>query len=151
MGDIKYTATPSRHFSGRGLADRDATQWAGWALKAKIHNIYFSGDSGFGSHFLEIGEKLGPFDFAMLESGQYNQAWSHIHMMPEETVQAGLEVNAKTVMPIHWGAFRLAPHSWTDPIDRFTVAAHKEKLPYVVPEIGNPVQLAKITLKRSGG
>lgn len=140
---ILYTACPSRHFSGRGIADRDATQWASWVLRADTHNIYFSGDGGYGNFFSEISLNLGPFDFAMLECGQYNQAWSNIHMMPEETVQAGLDLNTKLAMPIHWGAFRLAPHSWTDPIIRFTKAARERNLPYILPTIGQRFQLGK--------
>lgn len=143
MNGIAYTATPSRHFSGRGLTDRDATQWAGWALQADGQKIYFSGDSGYGPHFREIGEKLGPFDFAMMECGQYNTVWSDIHMMPEETVQAAKDVKARTTMPIHWGAFRLAPHGWTESVERFTEAAHKDQLPYILPEIGERLQIGR--------
>jgi L-ascorbate metabolism protein UlaG (beta-lactamase superfamily) len=140
---ISYTACPARHFSGRGFADRDATLWASWVIKAETQNIYFSGDGGYGSFFAEISQKLGPLDFAMLECGQYNQVWSNIHMMPEETVQAGLVLNAKLVMPIHWGAFSLAPHSWTDPIIRFTKSANERNLPYILPVIGQRFQLGK--------
>ncbi|RED93037.1 L-ascorbate metabolism protein UlaG (beta-lactamase superfamily) [Marinoscillum furvescens DSM 4134] len=137
VGAIHYVACPSRHFSGRGLTDRDATQWASWVILTEKEKIYFSGDGGYGAHFSEIGLKYGPFDFAMLECGQYNEAWSNIHMMPEESVQAGLDVNARLAMPIHWGAFRLAPHSWVDPIQRFTKAADQHQLPYILPTIGD--------------
>ncbi|CAM4205148.1 MBL fold metallo-hydrolase [Zobellia roscoffensis] len=143
LDGIQYTAAPSRHFSGRGLTDRNATQWASWIIKSNTDNIYFSGDGGYGPHFKEIGEKLGPFDFAMMECGQYNEAWSNIHMMPEETVQAGLDVNAKIAMPIHWGAFRLAPHGWTDPVVRFTKTANEKQLPFLLPEIGERFQLGE--------
>ncbi|WP_276166026.1 MBL fold metallo-hydrolase [Zobellia alginiliquefaciens] len=143
LAGVQYTAAPSRHFSGRGLTDRDATQWASWAIKSDTTTIYFSGDGGYGPHFKEIGDKLGPFDFAMLECGQYNEAWSNIHMMPEETVQAGLDVNAQITMPIHWGAFRLAPHGWTDPVVRFTKTANEKQLPYILPKIGVRFQLGK--------
>ena len=138
---IKIAACPARHFSGRGITDRNATQWASWVITSPDKNIYFSGDGGYGPHFKEIGSKYGPFDFAMLECGQYNEAWSQIHMMPEETVQAGLDVNAALSMPIHWGAFKLAPHKWQDPIERFTAKAHTEQLAYVVPQIGKRMQL----------
>lgn len=141
LEDVVYTACPSRHFSGRGLTDRNATQWSSWVLKTETSNLYFSGDGGYGSHFSQISEAHGPFDFAMLECGQYNQAWSDIHMMPEETVQAGLDLRAELVMPIHWGAFRLAPHSWTDPITRFTNTADEKQLRYILPTIGQRFQL----------
>ncbi|PWJ58658.1 L-ascorbate metabolism protein UlaG (beta-lactamase superfamily) [Dyadobacter jejuensis] len=140
---IRYTACPARHFSGRGLTDRDATQWASWVLQSEAEKIYFSGDGGYGTHFAEIADKFGPFDFAMLECGQYNPAWSNIHMMPEETVQAGLDLKARLSMPIHWGAFSLAPHAWTEPITRFTKAADRQKLPYVLPTIGQRFALGQ--------
>ncbi|WP_209272336.1 MBL fold metallo-hydrolase [Wenyingzhuangia aestuarii] len=143
LEDLNFTATPARHFSGRGLTDKDATQWAGWTLQSEQYNLYFSGDSGYGTHFKTIGEQLGPFDFAMIECGQYNQAWSEIHMMPEESVQAAKDVQARIAMPIHWGAFRLAPHGWTDSMDRFEQKAITEKLPYIVPSIGERFSLNK--------
>ena len=88
--------------------------------------------------FKTIGEKYGPFDFAMMECGQYNPLWSEIHMFPEETAQAGLDVKARKVMPIHWGAFKLAPHAWKDPIERVTAKAKELKVDLVIPEIGTP-------------
>lgn len=139
--ELTLVACPARHFSGRGLFDRNATQWASWVIRSGDHNIYFSGDGGYGPHFKEIGEKYGPFDFAMLECGQYNKAWHAIHMFPEESVDAGLDVKAKLAMPIHWGAFTLAIHTWTDPIIRFREAAERKGLPMVHPYIGERFKL----------
>lgn len=116
LDNLTFHACPSRHFSGRGITDRNCTQWASRVIEGKHHNIYFSGDSGYGPHFKEIGEKYGPFDFAMMECGQYNEAWEAIHMMPEQSVQAGIDLNAHLLMPIHWGAFSLSIHSWTEPV-----------------------------------
>lgn len=138
---IKLVFTPARHFSGRGLTDRWSTLWGSWVIKGTHENIYFSGDSGYGPHFKEIGEKYGPFDFAMMECGQYNERWKSIHMMPEETAQAAMDINAKVFMPIHWGAFTLALHSWTDPVERVTAKASELGLPILVPIIGSSIQL----------
>lgn len=132
--------TPSRHFSGRGLT-RNTTLWGSWVVKADSQNVYFSGDGGYGPHFKAIGEKYGPFDFAMLECGQYNEKWAQIHMMPEETAQAGLDLNAKAMMPIHWGAFTLALHSWSDPVVRVQAKAKELNLKMTTPKIGEPVFL----------
>lgn len=112
---LQLTCTPARHFSGRGLFDRATTLWSSWVIKGEKENLFFSGDSGYDSHFKEIGEKYGPFDIALMECGQYNEDWKAIHMMPEETIQAALDVKSKLVLPIHWGAFTLALHDWTDP------------------------------------
>lgn len=133
---IDLVACPARHFSGRGLTDRNATQWASWVIKGKYQSLYFSGDSGYGSHFKEIGQKWGPFDLAMMECGQYNEAWEAIHMMPEQSVQAGIEVRGQLLMPIHWGAFKLAVHEWTDPIQRFKASSDNQNVPMVHPFIG---------------
>ncbi|UZD23848.1 MBL fold metallo-hydrolase [Algoriphagus halophytocola] len=129
--------TPARHFSGRGLNNRFSTLWGSWVIKGKSKSIYFSGDSGYGPHFKEIGEKYGPFDFAMMECGQYNERWTDIHMIPEETAQAAQDIQAQKFMPIHWAAFTLAMHSWTDPVTRVIQKAEEIKQDIVVPEIGD--------------
>lgn len=134
--DIKITFTPSRHFAGRGLTDRAKSFWGGWVFKTNTENIYFSGDGGYGNHFVEIGEKLGPFDFAFVECGQYNENWHQIHMYPEEAVQAGIDAQAKKMMPIHWAGFSLAVHHWKDPIERFFNEAQLKKANLVLPKIG---------------
>jgi len=143
--DLKLVCTPAQHFSGRGLSDRAKTLWSSWVIQSKNDNIFFSGDSGYANHFKEIGGKYGPFDFAMIECGQYNKLWPDIHMFPEETVQAGLDVNAKKVMPIHWGAFKLAMHTWTDPIERFTATAKTKKLTVVTPKMGEEIYVKDST------
>ncbi len=136
---LLLVCTPARHFSGRAFTDRNTTLWASWVIKNENHSIYFSGDSGYGPHFKEIGNKYGPFDFAMMECGQYDLRWEAIHMLPEQTAQAGSEINAKTIMPIHWGAFTLALHSWTDPVERVTEAAKEFEYQIATPKIGEPV------------
>jgi len=136
LDDFTFTATPARHFSGRSIGENNKTLWASWVIKTPVHNIYFSGDGGYDTHFAAIGERLGPFDFAMMECGQYNEHWKLIHMMPEETVQASLDIKTKTMMPIHWGAFTLSPHAWIDPAERVYTAAKKNNLKLITPEIG---------------
>jgi len=138
---LTFAATPSRHFSGRGLTDRMETLWTSWVLIGRKDRIYFSGDSGYFNGFKEIGRKYGPFDLTLMECGQYNELWPNIHMMPEQTVQAHLDLNGKLLMPIHWGAFALAMHSWTDPITRATQRAEELNVPVTTPEIGEPVIL----------
>ncbi|OUR91923.1 hypothetical protein A9Q87_08970 [Flavobacteriales bacterium 34_180_T64] len=136
-----FRCTPAQHFSGRGLTDRTKTLWSSWIIQSETDNIFFSGDSGYAPHFKEIGEKYGPFDFAMMECGQYNEMWPEVHMFPEETAQAGLDIKAKKIMPIHWGAFKLAMHSWTDPIERVTKKAKELNIDVVTPRIGESIFL----------
>ncbi len=141
LDDLTFTCTPAQHFSGRGLNDRSSTLWSSWVIQSKLENIFFSGDSGYGPHFKEIGNKFGPFDFAMMECGQYNELWSDIHMFPEETAQAALDVKAKMVMPIHWGAFKLGMHSWTDPVERVSAKAQELGVNLIIPKIGEEIQI----------
>lgn len=122
---LKFTATPSRHFSGRAGYDKDNTLWCSWVIKTDSASIYFSGDSGYEQHFKKIGDKYGPFDITFLECGQYNEGWPNIHMMPEESVQANKDLGGKVMMPIHWGKYVLALHEWTDPIERANAKAEE--------------------------
>lgn len=119
---ITFTATPARHFSGRGLTDRNSTLWASWVVQGQKNKVYFSGDSGYGPHFKQIGERYGPFDLAMMECGQYNEKWEAIHMMPEQTMQAFLDLKGEVLLPIHWGAFDLSVHPWTESVERLNRA-----------------------------
>ncbi|NEM97858.1 MBL fold metallo-hydrolase [Pontibacter burrus] len=140
---LTFAATPSRHFSGRGLSDRMKTQWASWVIVGNDDRIFFSGDSGYFDGFKEIGNKYGPFDLTLVECGQYNELWSSIHMMPEQTVQAHLDLKGKLLMPIHWGAFSLAMHSWTDPIERASAEAKRLNVPMATPRIGESIVIGK--------
>lgn len=133
---LTFVSTPARHFSGRGMFDRDCTLWCSWVIKTDHVNIFFSGDGGYGEHFREIGNKFGPFDFAMMECGQYNKQWANIHMLPDEIPQALSDLKSKTFMPIHWGAFKLALHPWTEPIERVNNSIQGTELVIATPKIG---------------
>lgn len=143
MAGITVALAPSRHTSGRGLSDQDATLWGSWIFKGKNQRLFYSGDGGYGSHFKEIGNKYGPFDVALMECGQYNVLWKDMHMMPEETAQAGLDVQAQVIIPAHWGAFALGMHSWTDPAERVTKEAEKLGLPIATPRLGESVSIGQ--------
>ena len=101
--------------------------------------IYFGADSGYSPTFKEVGERFGPFDLALLECGAYNERWSNIHMMPEETAQAAMDVKARVLMPVHWAKFSLAMHPWKDPIERLTAKANELGLTLLTPRIGRIV------------
>lgn len=136
FANIKITFTPTRHFSGRGLNDRALSLWGGWVFKTNNENIWFSGDGGFGSHFKAIGEKLGPFDFAFMECGQYNVKWEAIHLFPKMSVQAAVDANVRKAMPVHWGGFSLSHHSWTEPAEEFTKATEDQNIELSLPRLG---------------
>ena len=140
IGNQIITATPARHFSGRAFG-RNTTLWASYVLQSTTHKLYLGGDSGYGPHFKAIGEQYGPFDLALLESGQYNPAWAFIHMMPEETVQAAQDLNARVLMPVHWGKFVLSLHDWNEPIQRLTAAAQQHNQTIFTPTLGKAMPL----------
>ncbi len=136
LGGLRVTLTESRHFSGRTFKGRDTTLWGGFVVEGS-QKFYFSGDGGYGAHFARIGERYGPFDFAFIENGAYNAAWAGIHMTPEETLSAAVDVGAKRVMPVHWGRFDLAFHPWTEPVERLIKAARvRPDITIVTPVIG---------------
>jgi L-ascorbate metabolism protein UlaG (beta-lactamase superfamily) len=139
--DYTITATPARHFSGRWVGDRFKTLWGSFAIKGPLHNVYFGADSGYFDGFTAIGEKLGPFDLALLEIGAYNQEWEAIHMGPENAVQASIDLKADVLMPIHWGTFNLALHPWKEPVERLMIEAEKRKVKLVLPAPGDTINI----------
>lgn len=144
FGEINFICLPSRHFSGRGPFNRNSTLWASWAIISSFGKIYFSGDSGYGKHFKDVGEEHGPFDIVLIDSGQYNEAWRHSHMFPEEAVLAAKDLKAKYFMPIHWGTFTLSTHAWNEPINQSIFYAKKYNQHIIAPEIGEVVFLNNI-------
>lgn len=139
---ICLTATPSRHFSGRGTS-QNQTLWASFVLQSANKQIFMSGDSGFGPHFAEIGKLFGGFDLALIESGQFNDLWPNIHLHPHQSVQAAIDLHTKALLPIHWAKFKLAMHPWNGPINEIITLAKKESLLVTSPRIGQAVVLDK--------
>lgn len=128
--------TPSQHVSGRSLTDRNFTLWGSWVIKTPQRSIYFSGDSAYFAGFKQIGDKYGPFDLTLIETGAYNKDWPDIHMFPEESVQAHFDLRGKTMVPIHNGTFDLSFHPWYEPLERVTVAAQKRNVNLLTPIVG---------------
>ena len=141
IGGVTFHLTPSRHFSGRGATNRAKSFWGGWVIDTLKEKLYFSGDGGYGNHFKEIGERLGPFDFGFMECGQYNELWHQIHMYPEESIQAAIEAKVINCMPVHWAGFALALHTWKEPIERFSIEADKKGQKIITPKLGELMQV----------
>ncbi|MGZ8320809.1 MAG: MBL fold metallo-hydrolase, partial [Telluria sp.] len=138
---VRFVATPAQHFSGRTLADRDTTLWASWVILHDDLRLFFSGDSGYFKGFKEIGERFGPFDVALVETGAYDKQWPDVHMQPEETLQAFLDLKGGWLLPIHNGTFDLALHRWQDPFDRIAALAAAKGVSMTTPEMGEPLNL----------
>ena len=114
-GTVRITATPARHFSRRGLRDGNRSLWAGFNLASDDGQVLFAGDSGAGSHWADIGERLGPPDLALLPIGAYEPRWlmAPVHMNPAEAVQAHHDLRSRRSVGMHFGTFQLTD----EPID----------------------------------
>lgn len=139
---IEVNTTPARHFSGRKFK-RNTSLWLSFVVITPTKKVFIGGDSGYDRHFTYIGNRYGPFDLAILENGQYNQYWKYIHMMPEEAVQAAMDLKAKKLLPVHWSKFSLSIHAWDEPINRITKEAKRKGVPVVHPMIGEVLYLNK--------
>lgn len=140
--DLEIHILPSQHFSGRFLT-RNPTLWCGMAFVTPRRKVYYTGDGGYGEHFKEIGKTFGGFDLVLAEDGQYNEAWHAIHMYPEETARAAVDVGAKQVIPAHGGKFALARHLWQEPYRRLAAASRGKSYDLVTPEIGETVRIGE--------
>jgi L-ascorbate metabolism protein UlaG (beta-lactamase superfamily) len=138
---VRFVATPAQHFSGRGLFDKNQTQWASWVILAPNQRLFFSGDSGYFDGFKRIGEKYGPFDLTLLETGAYNANWPNVHMHPEESLQAHLDLKGKRLLPIHNGTFDLSMHPWREPFDRKAALGKERGIPIIAPMMGEAVSM----------
>ncbi|PZX20409.1 L-ascorbate metabolism protein UlaG (beta-lactamase superfamily) [Breznakibacter xylanolyticus] len=139
---FKVVLTPARHFSGR-LFKRNQTLWVSFVVKTPTLNLFLSGDGGYDSHFEAIGREHGPFDYAVLECGQYNESWRYIHMMPHQVIKAAIELQTACFVPVHWGKFQLANHDWDEPIRRVSAMAVEQSLPMISPVIGASVPMMR--------
>lgn len=140
-GGFELTATPAQHFSGRGVFDGGETLWCSWVVRAPKAGIFFSGDSGYFDGFKRIGEAYGPFDMTFMEAGAYHEDWKTMHLMPEESVRAHIDLNGSVMFPIHNGSFDLAMHSWYEPFDAVVSAAEAAAVRVAHPKMGEAVPI----------
>jgi L-ascorbate metabolism protein UlaG (beta-lactamase superfamily) len=139
--NVRIVCTPTRHYSGRGMGDRSTTLWSSWSVVGPQHRFFYSGDTGYAKVFKDIGERLGPFDIAFVKIGAYGpgQAWTDIHMPPEQAVQVHRDVRGRRMFPVHWSTFNLAYHDWDEPIRRTVAEATRVGVELVTPRVGEVV------------
>jgi L-ascorbate metabolism protein UlaG (beta-lactamase superfamily) len=140
---VQLTATPAQHFSGRTLTDRNQTLWASWVLESGGQRLYYSGDTGYFDGFRQIGERFGGFDLALLENGAYDAYWPAVHMTPEETVQAFLDLRARVLYSVHNSTFDLAFHRWQDPLERLAALAAGRQIELATPQVGEVMTIGQ--------
>ena len=136
--DFAIHVLPARHYSGRGMI-RNKTFWAGFALTTPERRLFFSGDSGYGKHFAEIGKRFDGFDLVVLDCGQYDESWRYVHMTPEDAAKAAEDLRARALLPAHAGRFAIAYHAWDDPFRRIAAASRNRPYRLLTPRIGEPV------------
>ena len=141
VAGMRFVATPAQHFSGRTLRDGNQTLWVSWVMISDEARIFFSGDSGYFEGFKQIGERFGPFDLTLMETGAYNVDWPHVHMQPEESLQAHLDLRGQWLLPIHNGTFDLAFHAWHEPFDRIFALARERNVAITTPRMGEAFNL----------
>ncbi len=139
VNGIMIVATPARHFSGRGLFDRNRTLWCSWVICRDGKKVFHSGDTGKTAQFKEIGKKYGPFDLAFIKIAAYNENWPDIHLNPDQAVEAHRDLGGKTLVPIHWATFDLSLHSWYEPIERLVKSAERDHARIITPKMGESV------------
>ena len=124
---VTFTATPAQHSSGRWLTDQNRRLWASWVIGTPQQRLYFAGDTGYFSGFKEIGEKLGPFQAALLPIGGYAGWGEHHpnHICPEEAVQAYQDLHASVLVPMHWGTFEMNREPFHEPPERLLNEARR--------------------------
>lgn len=136
---------PARHFSGRGISANQSL-WGSFLLKTPSLKIYIGGDSGYDTHFAEIGKRFDGIDLAILENGQYDEHWKYIHMMPYEVLQAAKDLKAKRLFPVHNSKYALAHHDWDAPLRAITALYTAGDFTLLTPKIGEGVKLQDSTL-----
>lgn len=140
--DLSVTAAPSQHFSGRALNDRNATLWSSMIIRSPRHSVFFSGDTGLTTEYATIRERLGPFDLVMLEVGAFHPSWGHIHLGPDNALEALALLGGGAFLPVHWGTFALAMHEWDQPAEVLLTRAPIKGVQLLMPRLGEPVEPA---------
>ncbi|WP_375448517.1 MBL fold metallo-hydrolase [uncultured Fibrella sp.] len=143
---LTITCTEARHFSNRGMGDRNRTLWAGYLLHTRFGTIYFAGDTGYGDLFPKVVRQAelsetGPVKFAMLPIGSYRPTWfmAPVHMSPIDAVKAFNDLGQPQSVGIHFGTFQQGDDGLFEPRDDLTKELLKQKIPlqrFVVPVEG---------------
>ncbi len=142
--EVRITAAPSQHFSGRGLGGKNRTLWSSFAVRGPRRSFFFSGDTGLTSEYADIRAHLGPFDLVMLEVGAFHPAWGDIHLGPANALEALALLGGGRLLPVHWGTFNLAMHAWDEPAETLLSLASAKRIDLVMPRLGEVVEPSRI-------
>jgi L-ascorbate metabolism protein UlaG (beta-lactamase superfamily) len=140
---VAFSAVPAQHFSGRTPWDRNSTLWAGWVIESGGQRIVYTGDSGYFPGFRQIGERFGGFDLALIVNGAYDSDWPSVHVSPEETVQAVVDLRGSVLCVVHNSTFNLAFHAWQEPMERVAALAAAKGLALATLVIGEVLTIGR--------
>ena len=143
ISNTKFTFTPAQHWSARGLRDRNKSLWGSWFIKNDNKNIFHAGDTGYSKDFVEIKNKLGPVDFAMIPIGAYDPEWfmSYSHVTPEEALNISIDLEAKKSIGMHWGTFILTDEPVLEPRERLKKIVSETNINFYTVEPGIMIEL----------
>lgn len=125
--DVEIHFLPARHRCRRGLFDTNRRLWGSFLIRVGNKTIFFGWDSGYETHFKEIGELFPHIDYALLGIGAYNPRWfmHPNHTSPEEAIQWAKDLWATTLIPMHYGVFDLSYELPQEPLERLHAEAKK--------------------------
>ncbi len=117
---LRITLVPACHWSRRSIGDTNRSLWGGFVVASAGVSVYHGGDTAYFAGFREIGRRFPGLDAALLPIGAYAPAWfmERYHMTPEQAGRAFLELGARELVPMHWGAFKLTDEPLSEPIGR---------------------------------
>ena len=143
FNNTKFIFTPAQHWSARGLRDRNKSLWGSWFIKNEDKNIFHAGDTGYSDDFIEIRNKLGPVDFAMIPIGAYDPQWfmSYSHVNPEEALKIAKDLDAKKSIGMHWGTFILTDEPVLEPRERLNKISNQTNINFYTVTPGNIIEM----------
>lgn len=126
---LKFTFLPARHWSQRGLFDKNKSLWGSWMIEYDDFRFYFAGDTSWGRHFDVIGKEFKSIDVALMPigPGQPKQWMKDSHINAEEAGKAFLKLRARWFVPMHWGTFHLGLDKFKEPLERIKLWWAKNK------------------------
>ena len=141
--NTKFIFTPAQHWSARGLRDRNKSLWGSWFIKTEEKNIFHAGDTGYSDDFIEIRNRLGPVDFAMIPIGAYDPQWfmSYSHVNPEEALNIAKDLDAKISIGMHWGTFILTDEPVLEPRERLKKITNQTNINFYTVTPGNIIEM----------
>lgn len=137
--DLTFSFVPAQHWTKRTVTDTDTSQWGGWIIESQERSIYFVGDTGYFRGFQEIAKKFS-IETVLMPIGAYEPEWfmKASHLNPEDAIQAFIEMNGTTFIPMHYGTYHLADDTGPEALERLDAEWNRLEL--------DPTKLKKLLI-----